>query len=66
MSGQPDEVIFGLSEESILKILTKDVPVRSYEGYAEFIHRYLIPNIAELIAANNDAILFCLKDERPT
>jgi hypothetical protein len=54
--------MLGLPEESILSMLKKNVPERSYEGYAELIHKYLIPNIAEVIAANNEAILFGLKD----
>ena len=55
--------MFGLPEEAILKMLKKNVPVKSYEGYAEFVHTYLIPNIVEVISANNEAILFNLKDE---
>ena len=55
--------MFGLTEETIITMLKKDVPVKSYEGYAEFAHKYLIPNIAEVIAANNEAILFHLQDE---
>jgi hypothetical protein len=53
---------FGLSDETILSMRKKNVPVRSYEGYAELAQTYLIPNIAEVIAANNEAILFSLKD----
>ena len=55
---------FGLSDEVILSMLKKNVPVQSYEGYAEFAHNHLIPNIAEVIAANNEAILFALEDDR--
>ena len=55
---------FGLSDETILSMLKKNVPVQSYEGYAEFAQTYLIPNIAEVIAANNEAILFNLENER--
>jgi len=55
--------MFGLPEETISTMLKKDVPTHSYEGYAEFIHTHLIPNIIEVIAANNEAILFQLKDE---
>ena len=55
--------MFGLTDETILKMLKKNVPEHSYEGYAEFVHKYLIPNIVEVIAANNEAILFQLKDE---
>ena len=54
--------MLGLPEEVILSMLRKNVPVTSYEGYAEFAQTYLIPNIAEVIAANNEAILFGLKD----
>ena len=53
---------FGLTDETILSMLKKNVPVKSYEGYAEFAHAYLIPNIAEVISANNEAILFALKE----
>ena len=56
--------MFGLTDEVILKMLKKNVPERSYEGYAEFVQTYLIPNIAEVIAANNEAILFQLEPER--
>jgi len=56
--------MLGLPEETILSMLKKNVPVRSYEGYAEFAHEHLIPNIAEVIAANNEAILFNLEKER--
>ena len=55
--------MFGLTDEAILSMLKKNVPETSYEGYAEFVHTYLIPNIVEVIAANNEAILFQLKDE---
>ena len=54
--------MIGLPEEVILTMLKKDVPDHSYEGYAEFAQTYLIPNIAEVIAANNEAILFALKE----
>ena len=58
--------MFGLPEEAILRMLKKNVPETSYEGYAEFVQTYLIPNIVEVIAANNEAILFQLKDESST
>jgi len=61
---QRRDVMFGLPEEAILGMLKKNVPVQSYEGYAEFVHTYLIPNIVEVIAANNEAILFALEDDR--
>ena len=56
--------MFGLPEEVILRMLKKNVPETSYEGYAEFVQTYLIPNIVEVIAANNEAILFALEDDR--
>lgn len=56
--------MFGLTDETILKMLKKNIPDKSYEGYAEFVHTYLIPNIVEVIAANNEAILFDLEDNR--
>jgi hypothetical protein len=56
----------GLPKEAILKILQKNlsqnVPDNGYNAHITFINKYLIPNIAEAIAANNDAILFSLKD----
>ena len=62
MPNTPEYAMLGLTKEVILKLLKKNVPEKSYEGYAEFIHTYVIPNIAEVIAANNEAILFALKD----
>lgn len=56
--------MFGLTDEAILQMLKKNVPEHSYEGYAEFVHKYLIPNIAEVIAANNEVILFNLETDR--
>ncbi len=56
--------MFGLTEEAMLKMLKKNVPEKSYEGYAEFVHKYLIPNIVEVIAANNEVILFNLETDR--
>ncbi len=55
---------FGLSDETILSMLKKNVPVNSYEGYAEFVQTHLISNIAEVISANNEVILFNLENER--
>ena len=55
--------MIGLPEEVILQMLKKNVPERSYEGYAKFVQTYLIPNIVEVIATNNEAISFALKDE---
>ena len=57
-----EDAALGLPEEVISRMLKKNVPVKSYEGYAEFVHQYLIPNIIEVISANNDAILFALKE----
>lgn len=57
-----EDANLGLSEEVISRMLKKNVPVKSYEGYAEFVNRYLIPNIVEVISANNEAILFALKE----
>ena len=56
--------MLGLPDEAILSMLKKNVPDHSYEGYAEFAHKHLIPNIAEVISANNEAILFNLEKER--
>ena len=55
---------FGLTEETMTKMLNKNVPERSYSGEIEFVSRYLIPNIIEVISANNEAILFNLETER--
>jgi len=57
--------MFGLPEEAILSMLRDKVPVRSYEGYAEFAQEYLIANIAKVMAANNEAILFALEAISP-
>ncbi|OGO24619.1 MAG: hypothetical protein A2Z28_01150 [Chloroflexi bacterium RBG_16_51_9] len=62
----PENASLGLSKEVILQMLKKGVKEHSYEGYAEFVHTYVIPNIAEVIAANNEAILFALKDSGST
>ena len=55
---------FGLTEETMVKMLNKNVPERSYSGEIEFVSKYLIPNIIEVISANNEAILFNLETER--
>jgi len=62
MADTSESAMLGLSKEVILKMLKKGVPVHSYEGYAEWVHRHVIPNIAEVIVANNEAIMFHLKD----
>jgi len=54
---------FGLTEETMLQMLNKRVPQSQSEVDYGFIRNYLIPNIVEVIAANNEAILFQLKDE---
>jgi len=61
---QRRDAMFGLTEETMLRMLKKNVPETSYEGYAEFVHTYLIPNIVEVIAANNEVILFNLETDR--
>ena len=56
--------MFGLPEEAMQRMLLKGVPDSpNSEVYMSFIRDYLIPNIIEVISANNDAILFNLKDE---
>ena len=56
--------MFGLTEDAMLKMLMKQVPNKpNSEVYMSFILKWLIPNIVEVIAANNEAILFQLKDE---
>ncbi len=42
--------------------MKKNIPTYSYEGYAEFVHTYLIPNIVDVISANNEAIFFALEE----
>jgi hypothetical protein len=45
-------------------MLRKNISLeRGLESYPELINDYLIPNIAEVIAANNEAIQFGLKDD---
>jgi hypothetical protein len=56
---------FGLSEETMLKILNKNVNQNpNSEVYMSFFINTLIPNIVEVIAANNEALLFNLETER--
>ena len=66
MVSQPEDAKFGLPEEAISRMLKKNVPERSYSGESDFVSKYLIPNIVEVISANNEAILFQLKDESST
>jgi hypothetical protein len=53
----------GLPKEAIIKMLKKNIHFGPYpEAYQELIDKILIPNIAEVIEANNEAILFSLKE----
>ncbi|MFC1945979.1 hypothetical protein ACFLW1_02140 [Chloroflexota bacterium] len=54
----------GLPKEAIESMLMKGIQQnRNTEVYMSEILDHLIPNIAEVIAANNDAIGFTLKDD---
>ena len=56
---------FGLTEETMMKMLNKNVKQNpNSEVYMSFFHNTLIPNIVEVIAANNEALLFNLEAER--
>jgi len=56
--------MFGLTEETMTKMLMAKVQNNpNSEVYMSFILNQLIPNIVEVITANNEAILFHLKDE---
>ena len=55
--------MFGLTEDAILAILEKDIPNQPKNEIAQFVRKKLLPNIVEAIAANNEAILFQLKEE---
>lgn len=56
--------MLGLPEDAMKRMLMKGLPGNpNSEVYHSEIQRYLIPNIVELISANNEAILFQLKDE---
>ena len=56
--------MFGLPEEAMKQILMNDLTMRAdSEMYRSEVYNYLIPNIVELISANNEAILFQLKGE---
>ena len=56
--------MLGLTEETILKMLEKNLPNQPKDELAQFIRKYLIPNIVEVIAANNEAILFNLEKNK--
>ena len=56
--------MFGLTEETILKMLEKNIPTQPKNELAQFIRNYLIPNIVAVVAADNEAILFDLETER--
>ncbi len=59
--------MFGLTEETMAKMLMAKVPNNpNSEVYMSTLLNTLIPNIVEVIAANNEAILFQLKDESST
>jgi len=56
---------FGLTEETMSKMLLKRVPNNpNSEVYMGFILEHLIPNIVEVISANNEALLFNIETER--
>ncbi len=60
MVNQPEGSKLGLPKEAMVRMLRKDVPDLG-DALSEIIEKRLIPNIAEVIAANNEAILFQLK-----
>ena len=56
--------MFGLSEDAMEKMLLKGLRGNlNSEVYQSEIQGILIPNIVELISANNEAILFQMKNE---
>ena len=55
--------MIGLPEEAILSMLKKDIRESKFDEFSQILHNRLIPNIAEVIAANNEAILFALENE---
>ena len=56
--------MLGLTEDAMKRMLMKDLTMTAdSEMYRSEVYNYLIPNIIELITANNEAILFQLKDE---
>lgn len=57
--------MFGLTEEAMLKMLNKNINQFSQsEVDMGWIRNRLIPNIVEVIAANNEVLLFNLETER--
>jgi len=57
--------MFGLTEEAMKKMLMKGIPDhKNAELYMDHITKYLIPNIIEVIAANNEVILSHLESDR--
>ena len=59
--------MLGLPEETMVSMLMKGVHTnRNSEVYMGEILDKLIPNIVEMMAANNEAILFALKDDSPS
>ena len=56
--------MIGLTKEEMLRMLKRNVPDRPKDEIGQYIHKYLIPSIAEVISANNDAILFNLESDR--
>jgi len=59
--------MFGLPEDAMKQMLMKGMPGKAdSEMYRSEVYNYLIPNIIEVISANNEAILFQLKDESST
>ena len=56
--------MLGLPEEAMTQMLMKGLKMKAdSEMYRSEVYNILIPNIVELISANNEAILFQLKDE---
>ena len=59
--------MLGLTEDAMKRMLMEGMPGKAdSEMYRSEVYDYLIPNIVELISANNEAILFQLKDESST
>ena len=59
--------MLGLPEDAMRRMLMKGMSGNlNSEVYHSEIQNHLIPNIIELISANNEAILFQLKDESST
>ena len=63
MVSQPEYAKLGLPEDAMLRMLNKNVNQNpNSEVYMSFFLNTLIPNIVEVIAANNEAIFFALQD----